>query len=288
MPNRVVRDGILDSRAVGELTDEAELFYRKLMSIVDDFGRCEADLGMLRLKCFPRKLETWQIDKIASCIKEVSSILTDDGLPLVCHYQSGSKRYLQINNFNQRVRSEKSKFPGPEGSMTVIGRSDDGHLRASRAQGRSETKTKTKTKSETVDAFSRWIETYPNRSKIDTAARAWISLVDSGEIHAENLDEVFAGTERWKRSRQWSRDEGKFIPEPATFLLGNEKHSGRMWKDSPPSSEPDPKPPSSLGADPNAEWIQPPDWQSEEPSEEFKQQLAEMDEMLRRRHATGR
>ena len=42
MPNRILRDGILMSPRVNVLSSEAELFYRRLMSVVDDYGRFSA------------------------------------------------------------------------------------------------------------------------------------------------------------------------------------------------------------------------------------------------------
>jgi hypothetical protein len=42
MPNRELREGILTSERINALTFPAEVFYRRLMSVVDDFGRCPA------------------------------------------------------------------------------------------------------------------------------------------------------------------------------------------------------------------------------------------------------
>jgi hypothetical protein len=42
MPSRLLREGILDSEAVNALSFAAEVFYRRLMSVVDDFGRPRA------------------------------------------------------------------------------------------------------------------------------------------------------------------------------------------------------------------------------------------------------
>jgi uncharacterized protein YdaU (DUF1376 family) len=118
-----------------------------------------------------------------------------------------------------------------------------------------------------VDEFHRWVAEYPNAVRVDTALRAWISLIDLGEITAENLFDVFAGLERWKQSAEWARDGGKYIPAPAVFLTGNERHTGRMWKDYPPASEEATvarrgAKRSSDGVDPNAIWIAP--WKRDE------------------------
>ena len=33
-------------------------------------------------------------------------------------------------------------------------------------------------------------------------------------------NKIVQGVERWKRSEQWTKDDGRFIPYPATFLRG--------------------------------------------------------------------
>jgi hypothetical protein len=53
MPNRILREGILYSDAVNSLGFKAELFYRRLMSVVDDFGRFDARADVLRSRCYP-------------------------------------------------------------------------------------------------------------------------------------------------------------------------------------------------------------------------------------------
>jgi len=109
-----------------------------------------------------------------------------------------------------------------------------------------------------ADRFHEWIALYPNATKIETACRAWLSLIDSGEITDDTIAEVFAGLERYKRSTAWAKDGGRWICEPTTFLIGNDKNHGRMWRDNPQPLEPEEKPKrSSRGIDPEAEWVPP-------------------------------
>jgi hypothetical protein len=115
MPSRIVREGINSSRAVSSLPEEAQLFYRTLMLVVDDYGRFEVDLDVIRASCFPRQLDRWPPLRIETCLTCAVQTLTDDGTPLIQRYRVASKEYLQINNFNQRVQS-KPKFPGPPGT----------------------------------------------------------------------------------------------------------------------------------------------------------------------------
>ena len=116
MPSRIVREGINSSRAVSSLSEEAQLFYRTLMLVVDDYGRFEVDLDVIRASCFPRQLDRWPPLRIETCLTCAVQTLTDDGTPLIQRYRVASKEYLQINNFNQRVQS-KPKFPGPPGTV---------------------------------------------------------------------------------------------------------------------------------------------------------------------------
>ena len=74
MPTRILRDGIIDSRAVNALSEPGEILYRRLMSIVDDYGRFEADPELIRARCFPRQLDRWTIQRITDVLPELNRI----------------------------------------------------------------------------------------------------------------------------------------------------------------------------------------------------------------------
>jgi hypothetical protein len=84
-----------------------EVFYRRLMSVVDDFGRFHASTKLLRSACYPL-----QFDKVSDAdIGKWISKCETAGLVSV-YPASDGKRYLQILKFGQQQRS-KSKFPDP-------------------------------------------------------------------------------------------------------------------------------------------------------------------------------
>ena len=58
MPTRIIREGIITSEAINSLSEGAENFYRRLMSIADDYGRYYSHPSILRANCFPLKLES--------------------------------------------------------------------------------------------------------------------------------------------------------------------------------------------------------------------------------------
>ena len=105
MPNRIIRDGILSSELVNSLSWAEEIFYRRLMSVVDDHGRFHAQPKLLRAACYPL-----HIDKVSdSDIGKWLSACETAGLVRV-YPASDGKRYVEIVKFGQQVRS-KSKFP---------------------------------------------------------------------------------------------------------------------------------------------------------------------------------
>lgn len=108
MPNRILREGILDSDRVNKLSWVAEVFYRRLMSVVDDFGRYDARIELLKSKLYPLKNNQVRPSDIGTWLTECVAA------GLVRCYIVDSKNYLEIIDFNQRLRVQKSKFPSPE------------------------------------------------------------------------------------------------------------------------------------------------------------------------------
>jgi hypothetical protein len=106
MPVRILREGILTSERVDLLSPAAEVFYRRLMSVVDDFGRYYANPKLLRSACYPLK-EKLESEQVLQWMNECVSA------GLIVAYQHENKDYLQVERFCQQVRAKKSKFPDP-------------------------------------------------------------------------------------------------------------------------------------------------------------------------------
>lgn len=106
MPNRIVREAMLSSERVSSLGWPEEVFYRRLMSIVDDHGRAEANQQLLRAKCYPLQTDSVRVADIARWMAACQK----SGLILV--YGANGKQYLEIYNFGQQIRSA-SKCPDP-------------------------------------------------------------------------------------------------------------------------------------------------------------------------------
>jgi hypothetical protein len=139
MPCRYIREGLNDSERVFSLSYGAQAFYFRLMLVVDDYGRIEADPIILLSRTFPRGIKSIDISTVEGWLDECCQ----GEEPLVTVYTVNRKRYLQVSNFKQRVRTE-SKFPAPpvalptnDGQSSDTSVADDGRLRASRANSSS-------------------------------------------------------------------------------------------------------------------------------------------------------
>lgn len=107
MPSRILREGILTSDRVNALSAGAEVFYRRLMSVVDDYGRFDGRPGLLRVSCFPLRVDTVREADISRWIAECVKA------GLIALYAVGGKAYLEMLDFKQQVRA-KSKYPPPD------------------------------------------------------------------------------------------------------------------------------------------------------------------------------
>ena len=128
MPTRLIRQGILDSDRVNRLSIEAELFYRRLLSVVDDYGRFDARPTMLRVNCFPLRIDQMDnnqlVDWLIECVRQgLIRLYAQNGKPqteavnvaeLWETIADSSKRpYLEVQDFRQNPRAKSSKFPDP-------------------------------------------------------------------------------------------------------------------------------------------------------------------------------
>lgn len=106
MPMRLLRDGILDSERVCSLSYPAEVFYRRLMSAVDDFGRFDGRATVLRSRLYPL-----QIDKVREA--DISRWIAEcEKAGLIALYSVSGKQYILFHNLGS-PRAKESKYPAP-------------------------------------------------------------------------------------------------------------------------------------------------------------------------------
>jgi hypothetical protein len=106
MPNRILRDWT-DSERVNELNAQEERFFTRLIMKADDYGCYYAHVSLLKASLYPLLLnEVREADIsrwMAACQKA----------GLIVLYEIKGKRFLQIQEFKQRLDKARAKFPLP-------------------------------------------------------------------------------------------------------------------------------------------------------------------------------
>lgn len=125
MPNRMLRDWT-DSYRVDQLSWQAEVFFARLIMKADDYGRLPADTALIKANLFPRRLDTVREADISRWIDELISTINEleEKAGLIVLYQVRGRKYLQIEDFGQRLDKAKAKYPAPPISTDSMSESE--------------------------------------------------------------------------------------------------------------------------------------------------------------------
>jgi len=112
MPNRLFRDGYLDSERIAALSPGAELCYVRMLLSADDAGRLDGRPHVL-------KSRLWPVDPMKS-VEKVREWVSE------CHRQGllkawlwDSKPILQLLRWQKPSPAKRSRFPDPDGVYTI-------------------------------------------------------------------------------------------------------------------------------------------------------------------------
>lgn len=109
MPNRLLKEGIVDSALIDSLSPDAEVCFYRLLVVADDLGRFDARTAIVRSRCFPLKEQSNFSSRVEAWLSELEEKL------LILRYKVAGQPYLQIAKWDQRVRSN-GKYPEPPDS----------------------------------------------------------------------------------------------------------------------------------------------------------------------------
>lgn len=69
--------------------------------------------------------------------------------------------------------------------------------------------------------FDRFWSVYPKKINKESARKAWVKIKDTDDL----IETMIQALEKAKASRDWQKEQGKFIPHPATWL------NNKRWED---------------------------------------------------------
>ena len=215
MPTRYLKSGIRDSELIDSLSPLAETLYYRLIVTVDDFGRFDARPSMIKAQCFPIK------DAVdAKICKELLNELAKANL--IDLYEVDGKPYLQVHKWDNAPRAKESKFPQKQTNE------NESHTNAMQTHTtvckprtllpltETETVTVTKTEAQAPDGFINFWQTYPNTDRKQSKGKC-LEGWKKARLEAEAAV-IINHVDRMKKSRDWTKNNGEFIPAPLVYL----------------------------------------------------------------------
>ena len=225
MPNRILKESICTSENIDDLSWFEEVVFYRLIVNCDDYGRMDGRSKILKARLFPLKSVT---DKQIS--DAVQSLRTAGIVDL---YFVDGKPFLQLRTWDkhQQTRAKKSKFPPPVSTCNHLISSDINCnqmisnvpvIQSNPIQSESESESESNTlahsaapaagESAKTDQFEVFWEAYPKKKSKGDARKAFAALKNV------NLALLLSALEEQKKSKDWLKEGGQFIPYPATWL----------------------------------------------------------------------
>lgn len=210
MPNRIIKDSIRTSKSVNALTDFQFRLWLYLITYVDDYGRGSADAEILKGFVFPRRKSVTE----AQIQRGLDDLATTGMIRL---YEADGEPYFCFPNWDkhQRIQTKRSKYPDPSESTVIHRESPPESESESKSEYKSESESKQEPRDDAFDVF--WTA-YPKKVGKEAARKSFAKV----KVPIQTLT---AAIQRQKSSDQWTRDNGQYIPNPATWL-----NQGR-WED---------------------------------------------------------
>lgn len=218
MPNRIIKESICTSDTLDGLSWFEEVVFYRLMVNCDDYGRFDGRASIIKSRLFPLKGNITE----KSVVESINKLST---VGLVVLYEFEGKPYLQLATWDrhQQVRAKKSKYPAFDITCNQM-KSDDCNSPRNPIQSESLSESLSESKHAqecAADLFLEFWKAYPKKSAKPTAQKAFEKVKPDRAL----LDTMLMALDTQKKLPQWVKDNGQFIPLPATWI------NQRRWED---------------------------------------------------------
>lgn len=110
MPNRVIRESMLDSSRYLSVSPYARLLYMQLLLLADDFGCLSVEYPFIGRRCFDIRPPDGELDEL------INQLVDAD---LIRLYKYRQQRFAFVPRFRQRLKRETLKNPQPPDELLV-------------------------------------------------------------------------------------------------------------------------------------------------------------------------
>lgn len=219
MPNRVLKESIKRSPQIDNLSWFEEVVFYRLLVTVDDFGCTDGRLVLLKNELFPTR-DNISKDEVAAAIEK----LERSGLIMCYEVEGRPFLYLPTWDKHQRIRNKHRKCPEPPTDDCGRLSADCGQTPASCPSESNPIQSESESKSESkgrASRFSEFWDAYPKKKSKGDAEKAWNKISPDEALFRK----IMCSIEQQKKTDQWSKNDGKYIPYPATWLRA------QCWED---------------------------------------------------------
>ena len=235
MPSRIIKESCTRSATLDALSAEAERLFWRLTTVADDYGRLDAHATVVRTSCFKRRedIRTAQVER---WLRELATG-ADPALQL---YTVEGRRYGVFRKWHihQRTRQGRSRFPDPPPFAATCGNSPQSAVLNVNVNVNENVNVKEPKETHTPAAglrpaerlFDRFWAAYPKKRSKGQAERTWMTSLPKLLGHPPTepfLASLMVALERAKTSEEWTRENGRYIPYPASWL------NAKGWEDEP-------------------------------------------------------
>jgi Fe2+ or Zn2+ uptake regulation protein len=219
--NRIIKVQFWEDEKVGKLSFGARLLFIGSWNFADDSGVCRANTKYLKSKIFPYNVNL--------ALRSVDGFLTElEGAGLINRVDFNGESYFLIKNFGSHQQINRpSNFQYLKNNDLNSGDSQqkqEGSLTKVKENVNVNVNVKEDAREVDVDnfksaeKFDEFFKAYPKpKSRLFAENPAWYAYVDTIK-NIERHKILMAGLERHKKTEQWQKDDGKFIPNPERFL----------------------------------------------------------------------
>ncbi|MCD7812008.1 MAG: hypothetical protein LUG91_09225 [Ruminococcus sp.] len=223
---RNIKPAFFDNDTLGSLDPLIRLLFIGLWCIADRDGRLEDR---------PRRIKKTLLGYDDATAEETSDMLqqlADNGF--IIRYEVEGEKYIQVVNFckhqNPNMKEKASEIPPPPGFETgsyieystgmaqAVSKEAIDITPKLEQTNADEAKISTDSTGKTLleMRFSAFWEAYPKKKAKVTAMKAWMRIKPTAEL----FEKIMSAVERYKHSREWLKENGAYIPNPATWLNG--------------------------------------------------------------------
>ena len=198
MPDRILSEKIRISESIEQLTAFEETFFYRLIVSVDDMGFIDARERVISKTLFPLK-------DVRDCqVKDTLRKLSSAGLVSFFRREDDGKLYVRLTNWDRYQNPHKSGTTVSAEIKTTPAKAQNGKM-SERMKER----------------FERFWKVYPKKVGKGKAEESFAKYSPDDEM----TDTMIRAVEAAKKTTQWQRDGGQYIPYPATWL------NQRRWED---------------------------------------------------------